>query len=67
MLIDNAIKHTPAGTAISVAVSSSGGRARLAVEDSGLGLDPGAVERVFEPFYTSGAIQGSGLGLGDRP
>jgi signal transduction histidine kinase len=63
VLIDNAIKHTPKGTPISVSVSSSGGRARLAVEDSGLGLDPGAVERVFEPFYTSGAIQGSGLGL----
>ncbi len=37
------------------------GRVRIEVEDSGAGIDPGALERIFEPFYTS---KHGGMGMG---
>ena len=36
---------------------------RLAVRDDGEGIDPQALSRIFEPFYTADDAQGSGLGL----
>jgi signal transduction histidine kinase len=39
------------------------GHVRLAVRDDGRGIDPQALGRIFEPFYTGDDIQGSGLGL----
>ncbi len=45
-LIDNAIRYTPAG-AILVEVSASDGRVRLVVEDSGVGISPEDMERLF--------------------
>lgn len=63
ILIDNAIAHTPAGTAIVVSATRAGEEARLAVRDFGRGIEAAARERVFEPFYTSAEGQGSGLGL----
>jgi two-component system, OmpR family, sensor kinase len=63
ILIDNALSHTPVGTDVVVAASRRNGRARLAVTDYGAGIKRGALERVFEPFFTSDDAQGSGLGL----
>ncbi len=63
ILIDNAVTHTPAGTAIVVTTAREDGRVRLAVRDDGEGIDPAAVPRIFEPFYTADDAQGSGLGL----
>jgi signal transduction histidine kinase len=39
------------------------GHVRLAVRDDGQGIDPDALGRIFEPFYTGDDVQGSGLGL----
>jgi signal transduction histidine kinase len=36
---------------------------RIAVHDDGDGIDPQALSRIFEPFYTADDAQGSGLGL----
>jgi signal transduction histidine kinase len=36
---------------------------RLAVTDFGTGIKRGAMDRIFEPFFTSDDVQGSGLGL----
>lgn len=36
---------------------------RIAVSDHGDGIDPQALSRIFEPFYTADDAQGSGLGL----
>ena len=36
---------------------------RLAVRDDGEGIDPSALPRIFEPFFTGDDLQGSGLGL----
>jgi two-component system OmpR family sensor kinase len=63
ILIDNALKHTPAGTEITIASSSSTSECRLSVTDAGPGIDPRSRERVFERFFTADAVSGSGLGL----
>ncbi len=63
ILIDNALTHTPAGTRIVVTARRFNGRVILAVRDNGEGIDQGALQRIFEPFYTADDAQGSGLGL----
>jgi signal transduction histidine kinase len=63
ILIDNALTHTPAGTRIVVTARRSNGRVALAVRDNGVGIEQGAMRRIFEPFYTADDAQGSGLGL----
>ena len=63
ILIDNALIHNPSGTRIVVTASRANSDVRLAVRDDGGGIDPQALPRIFEPFYTGDDIQGSGLGL----
>src|SRR5436305_3081115 len=63
ILIDNALTHTPSGTRIVVTAGHDDGRIRLAVRDDGQGIEPTALPRIFEPFYTGDDVQGSGLGL----
>jgi signal transduction histidine kinase len=63
ILIDNALTHTPAGTDMVVAASRANGAVRLFVRDGGPGIRGEAMDRIFEPFYTSDDAQGSGLGL----
>jgi two-component system, OmpR family, phosphate regulon sensor histidine kinase PhoR len=65
-LVHNAIKFTPQRGVTAIAATSSEREIVVAVEDSGQGLDPQDVERVFERFYKadrSRAAAGSGLGL----
>jgi signal transduction histidine kinase len=63
ILIDNALKHTPNGTEITLSIETAAGMRRLSVTDDGPGIEPRARERVFERFYTADAVSGSGLGL----
>jgi len=63
ILIDNALTHTPSGTDLVVTAARGDGHVRLAVRDSGPGIEAQSLDRVFEPFYTSYSAQGSGLGL----
>jgi signal transduction histidine kinase len=63
ILLDNAITHTPPGTAVVVAAARHGDRARLVVDDAGPGIPATMRPRVFEPFVTTDDAQGSGLGL----
>jgi signal transduction histidine kinase len=63
ILIDNALTHTPKGTAITISSEQGGGTATVTVRDDGPGIDPEARERVFERFYTGDELGGSGLGL----
>jgi hypothetical protein len=50
-LIENALRHTPDGGHVIVSASRVGGRARLAVSDSGAGMTPEEAARAFERFY----------------
>jgi signal transduction histidine kinase len=63
ILLDNALRHTPEGTAVTVTAERENGAARLEVADAGPGVDPGSRSQVFERFYTADAARGSGLGL----
>jgi two-component system, OmpR family, sensor kinase len=63
ILLDNALTHTPAGTDMVVSAARHDGHVRLSVCDFGEGIGRQAVERIFEPFYTTDDAQGSGLGL----
>ena len=71
-LLDNALRYTPEGGRIDVAVDDDGGQAVLAVIDTGPGIPAADRSRVFERFHrgtsASGADApgGSGLGLVDR-
>jgi signal transduction histidine kinase len=67
-LISNALKFTPEGGTVTVAVDSTDGRVRLSVADTGPGINPPDLDRIFERFYRTTAaidqaVQGSGLGL----
>ncbi len=67
-LIGNAITHTPAGTAIELALDQDGGQARLSVRDHGPGLPAEVGDQLFERFWrTEGGRRrgpgGAGLGL----
>jgi two-component system sensor histidine kinase PilS (NtrC family) len=63
-LCDNAIKFGAAGTTIELRCGRmpGSGRPYLDVADRGPGIDPQDVDRIFEPFFTSGK-GGTGLGL----
>lgn len=63
---DNAIKYTPAGTAIHIEVSRQGESLLLAVRDQGPGIPAEDIERVFERFWRAdrpGMSAGAGIGL----
>jgi two-component system OmpR family sensor kinase len=63
ILLDNALRHTPEGTDVTVRANRDNGAAELTVADSGPGLPAGARGKVFERFYTGDAARGAGLGL----
>jgi signal transduction histidine kinase len=65
-LLANAVKFTPAGGRIQVGARAAGEGVEFWVADSGAGLDPNQLTRVFERFYKtdpSRAGEGTGLGL----
>ena len=70
-LLDNALRHTPAGGTVTVAVTRDArlGRpvARLTVTDTGDGFDPAEADRLTERFYradTARTRDGAGSGIG---
>jgi two-component system sensor histidine kinase CiaH len=66
ILLDNALKHTPPSGQVQATLDAGRRRARLRVLDSGRGLDPGEMHRIFDRFYQASASrtgEGSGLGL----
>jgi PAS domain S-box-containing protein len=66
-LLDNAVKYSPAGTAISVWAGVEADNLRIAVSDEGPGIPATERERIFERFYRVVQPQAppvAGLGLG---
>ena len=67
ILLDNAIKYTPGGGRVEVAVYNEAGFATVIVEDTGIGIEPAELSQLFERFYRSDRAReqagGAGLGL----
>ena len=65
-LVDNALRYSPDGAAITVSIEpdSEGAAWLLAVSDTGPGIAPDERERVFEPFYRGADVVAPGTGLG---
>jgi signal transduction histidine kinase len=67
-LVGNAVKYSPAGGRIEVAVTVDDGHVAVLVRDEGLGIAPSEQSLIFEKFYRADAnmtrgVSGSGLGL----
>jgi len=65
-LLDNALRFTPDGGKITIAAETKPDRTELAIEDTGCGIPPQHLPRIFDRFYradSSRSSQGTGLGL----
>jgi two-component system, OmpR family, sensor histidine kinase KdpD len=66
-LIDNALKYSPVGSAVTVSASEADGLISISVRDEGQGLTELEQGRVFDKFYRGrydrSAVQGTGMGL----
>jgi two-component system, OmpR family, sensor kinase len=66
-LISNAIKYTPEGGTVSVKAAQANGGVMVEVRDTGIGIEPEQLPRIFERFYqvdkARGPRRGTGLGL----
>ena len=71
IVLDNAVKFTPAGGRVRLSAAAPGGQAEVVVEDTGSGIGPEQLPHIFERFYRGdparargdGAPEGAGLGL----
>ncbi len=68
ILLDNAVKYTPAGGSVSVTCRRQAGQAVLTVADTGVGIAPGDVPQIFDRFFRGDRARsrgdgGAGLGL----
>jgi len=67
-LLDNAIKYNPAGTQIVISSKKENDHIKLSIQDTGIGISPEHLPRIFERFYRvdqsrSRELGGTGLGL----
>ena len=68
ILLDNAVKYTPAGGKVTVQVHKTANMAQIILSDTGEGISPEHLPRIFDRFYRadmsrSGKDRGAGLGL----
>ncbi|HET9497983.1 MAG TPA: HAMP domain-containing sensor histidine kinase [Candidatus Limnocylindria bacterium] len=62
-LLANALRHTPSGGSVDLAARLVGNEVEVTVRDTGPGMEPHELDRIFERFYRSPDSPGSGLGL----
>lgn len=62
-LIGNALAHTPTGGAIGVKAAAAGDAIAISVHDTGTGIPPELLPRIFDRFVRGTGSTGSGLGL----
>ena len=64
VLVDNACRYSPEGGSVEVSVVTGEGRVRLAVDDSGPGIQPADRAQIFDRFHRANSVPGgAGLGL----
>ena len=63
-LVSNAVRHSPEGGQVRLAVRPNGGVIEFLVQDDGAGVPPDALDRIFEPFERFDPHSGVGTGLG---
>jgi signal transduction histidine kinase len=65
VLLDNAVRHTPPGSTVTLHTETTPWGASVVVSDDGPGIPPELLERVFERFFRGpgAAARGTGLGL----
>jgi signal transduction histidine kinase len=68
-LVTNALKFTPQGGTVTVTIAAEGGRAVVSVKDSGIGVHPSEIKKIFEKFYQAkyqkdDKLRKKGWGLG---
>lgn len=62
--LSNAVKYSPAGEQVTIAVSTDNGHARISVSDKGQGISSAYIDTIFERFQQArGHKEGTGLGL----
>jgi PAS domain S-box-containing protein len=60
----NAINAMPSGGLLSINVTTIEDRVIVRITDTGVGISPGELDKIFDPFHTSSPVgQGTGLGL----
>ncbi|MFQ6034410.1 MAG: sensor histidine kinase [Sedimentisphaerales bacterium] len=67
-LVTNAVKYTPIGGRVELAVSNTGDKVLVKIQDNGVGIPAEAVPHIFEEFYRADNVkaegmEGTGLGL----
>jgi signal transduction histidine kinase len=65
-LVANAVKYSPDGGRVTIALSADEPQARISVTDEGIGIPPADIPLIFERFHRGGNVTGriSGIGLG---
>lgn len=63
-LVGNAVKFTPSGGAITISATRAGNKVRYAVADTGPGIPPAQIPRLFGKFWQAKRGDGRGVGLG---
>jgi signal transduction histidine kinase len=63
-LLNNAIKHSPAGSRVQVSLREDGSSVNFIIDDQGPGIAPADLERIFDVYQTKAVEEGQGSGLG---
>ncbi|WP_164515416.1 PAS domain-containing sensor histidine kinase [Microbacterium sp. 10M-3C3] len=68
-VLSNAIKYTPGGGSVTVTGSEDDGVVRLTIADTGIGIAPEDLPRIFDPYFRAQSVRestttGTGLGMG---
>ena len=61
-IIENALHAMPDAGTLAIGIARDAGRVRLIIRDTGVGLEPDVLARIFEPYFST-RITGTGLGM----